>query len=138
MEGIDRVAGVVLEPIQGWGSTVYPDEYIPKIRKMCDRLGILLIVDEVLTCCSRTGKMFCVDHYILNKLEKMKDEHKIIGEVRGKGCLLGMELIKDQNTREPFIEAGQKVYQKAFSKGLAWIPAKQNLHMSPPLIMEEG
>ncbi|GAI03541.1 unnamed protein product [marine sediment metagenome] len=55
---------MVLEPIQGWGgSVVYPDDYLPKIRKMCDKLGILMIVDEVLTCCARTGKMFCVENY---------------------------------------------------------------------------
>ncbi|GAI42104.1 unnamed protein product, partial [marine sediment metagenome] len=64
MEGTGNVAGVVLEPIQGWkGSVVYPDGYIPKIRKMCNKLGILMIVDEVLTCCARTGKLWCVDHY---------------------------------------------------------------------------
>jgi 4-aminobutyrate aminotransferase/4-aminobutyrate aminotransferase/(S)-3-amino-2-methylpropionate transaminase len=211
MEGTDNVAGIVLEPIQGWnGSIVFPDGYIQKIRKLCDKLGILMIVDEVLTGCARTGKMYCFEHYdiipdvvtlgkglgngfpctafvikeeytdvlekisastsyggnpmaaaaglaslevieeedlvtksaklgdfILKQLTKMKENHKIIGEVRGKGCLLGMELVKDQNTKEPFIEAGNKVYQKAFSKGLAWIPAKQNLRMSPPLIMEE-
>ena len=67
----------------------------------------------------------------------MKDNHKIIGEVRGKGCLLGMEIVKDAGTKEPFPEAGAKVYQKAFEKGVAWIPAKHNLRMSPPLIMEE-
>jgi len=211
MEGTDNVAGIVLEPIQGWnGSIVFPDGYIQKIRKLCDKLGILMIVDEVLTGCARTGKMYCFEHYdiipdvvtlgkglgngfpctafvikeeytdvlekisastsyggnpmaaaaglaslevieeedlvtksaklgdfILKQLTKMKENHKIIGEVRGKGCLLGMELVKDQNIKEPFIEAGNKVYQKAFSKGLAWIPAKQNLRMSPPLIMEE-
>ena len=57
MEGTGNVAAVVMEPIQGWGgSVVYPDEYLLKIRKMCDKLGIFLIVDEVLTCCARTGK----------------------------------------------------------------------------------
>jgi 4-aminobutyrate aminotransferase/4-aminobutyrate aminotransferase/(S)-3-amino-2-methylpropionate transaminase len=73
----------------------------------------------------------------MKRLNKMRDGHKIIGEVRGKGCLLGMELVKDKETKEPFIEAGNKVYQKAFAKGVAWIPANQNLRMSPPLIMEE-
>jgi 4-aminobutyrate aminotransferase-like enzyme len=211
MEGTGSVAAIVLEPIQGWsGSIVYPDGYLAKIRKLCDKLGILLIVDEVLTCCARTGKMYCFEYdniipdvvtlgkglangfpctafaikeeysevlekisastsyggnpmaaaaglasleviedeaiveksaklgdFILKQLKKMQDNHKIIGEVRGKGCLLGMELVKDLKTKEPFIEAGNKVYQKAFAKGLAWIPSKNNLRMSPPLIMEE-
>ena len=82
-------------------------------------------------------KSAALGDFIMKRLNKMKDAHKIIGEVRGKGCLLGMELVKDQDTKEPFEEAGKKVYQKAFSKGVAWIPANQNLRMSPPLIMEE-
>ncbi len=61
----------------------------------------------------------------------------IIGDVRGLGCLLGIELVKDKQTREPFEEAGRLVYQKAFSKGLAWIPAGHILRMSPPLIIED-
>ena len=73
--------------------------------------------------------------FILGKLRKIKEEHKIVGQVRGKGCLLGMELVKDLNTHEPFVEAGIMVYQKAFKKGLAWVPAKQNLRIAPPLIM---
>lgn len=54
------------------------------------------------------------------------------------GCLLGVELVKDRSTREPFEEAGRLVYQKAFAKGLAWIPAGHILRMCPPLIMEEA
>ena len=67
----------------------------------------------------------------------MKEEHAIIGDVRCKGCLMGVELVKDRQTKEPFVEAGQMVYQKAFRKGLAWIPAGHILRMSPPLIMQE-
>ena len=48
-----------------------------------------------------------------------------------------MELVKDKATKEPFEEAGKLVYQKAFRKGLAWIPAGHILRMSPPLIMED-
>ena len=50
---------------------------------------------------------------------------------------MGVELVKDRGTKEPFVEAGEMVYQKAFRKGLAWIPAGHILRMSPPLIMEE-
>ncbi|MDR3552156.1 MAG: aminotransferase class III-fold pyridoxal phosphate-dependent enzyme, partial [Clostridia bacterium] len=73
----------------------------------------------------------------LRRMEKMKSEHKIIGDVRGKGCLLAMELVKDRETKEPFEEAGSLVYQKAFAKGLAWVPSHHILRISPPLIMED-
>ena len=70
--------------------------------------------------------------------ERMKDwsrKYRIVGDCRVKGCLMGVELVKDQATKEPFDEAGKRVYQKAFRKGLAWIPAGHILRMSPPIIM---
>jgi len=73
----------------------------------------------------------------LQRMVQMKQEHPIIGDVRAKGCLMGIELVKDKTTKEPFEEAGKRVYQKAFRKGLAWIPAGHILRMSPPIIMEE-
>lgn len=78
-----------------------------------------------------------VGNYFLNCMQKIKENHPIVGDVRGKGFLLGIELVKDRNTKEPFDEAGMLVYQKAFRKGLAWIPAGHILRMSPPLIMDE-
>ena len=58
------MAGIVLEPIQGWaGSVVPPDGWIQKIRALCDEYGILLMADEVLTCMGRTGKMFAMEHW---------------------------------------------------------------------------
>jgi 4-aminobutyrate aminotransferase-like enzyme len=71
------------------------------------------------------------------RLDQMKAAHPIIGDVRCKGCLMGVELVKDRTTKEPFVAAGQMVYKKAFAKGLAWIPAGHILRMSPPIIMEE-
>ncbi len=71
------------------------------------------------------------------RMAKIKDEHPIVGDVRAKGCLMGIELVKDRGTKEPFDEAGRLVYQKAFTKGLAWIPAGHILRMSPPVVMED-
>ncbi len=73
----------------------------------------------------------------LKRMLKMKAEHKIIGDVRAKGCLMGIELVKDRQTKEPFDLAGTMVYQKAFAMGLAWIPAGHILRMSPPVVMED-
>ena len=78
-----------------------------------------------------------LERFFIKRLERMKEEHRIVGDVRCKGCLMGVELVKDRGTKEPFVEAGEMVYQKAFRKGLAWIPAGHILRMSPPLIMEE-
>src|SRR3982750_3171497 len=58
----------------------------------------------------------------LKRMQRMLVEHKIVGDVRAKGCLMGIELVKDKRTKEPLKKAGEIVYQKAFAKGLAWIP----------------
>ena len=70
-------------------------------------------------------------------MDEMKQRHPIVGDVRAKGCLMGVELVKDKSTKEPFDKAGTLVYQKAFGKGLAWIPAGHILRMSPPIVMDE-
>ncbi len=58
------VAAVIVEPVVGTnGVLVPPPEYMPKLRAICDRHGVLLIDDEVMTGWGRTGKWFCVDHW---------------------------------------------------------------------------
>jgi 4-aminobutyrate aminotransferase-like enzyme len=74
---------------------------------------------------------------LLERMKEMETQYAIIGQSRGLGCLLGIELVKDKATKEPFEEAGRMVYQKAFAKGLAWIPAGHILRMSPPLVMDD-
>ena len=77
-----------------------------------------------------------LEAFFVKRLEKMKADHRIVGDVRCKGCLMGVELVKDRGTKEPFDEAGKLVYQAAFRKGLAWIPAGHILRMSPPIVMD--
>ena len=60
-----------------------------------------------------------------------------VGDIRQVGLIAGIELVKDKLTKEPFPEAGKLVYQKAFRKGLAWIPAGHILRMSPAVVMED-
>ncbi|MBI3948482.1 MAG: aspartate aminotransferase family protein [Armatimonadetes bacterium] len=74
--------------------------------------------------------------YFEKRMAALKEAHPIVGDVRGKGCLLGVELVKDRETKEPFPEAGKEVYQRAFRKGLAWVPAGHILRMSPPIVMD--
>lgn len=58
------VAAVIVEPVVGTnGVLVPPPEYMPKLRAICDRHGVLLIADEVMAGWGRTGRWFSVDHW---------------------------------------------------------------------------
>jgi taurine--2-oxoglutarate transaminase len=58
------VAAVLVEPIVGTnGVIVPPDEYMPKLRSICDAHGVLLIADEVMTGWGRTGEWFAMNHW---------------------------------------------------------------------------
>ncbi len=59
-----EVAAVIVEPIQGEGGYVLPqDGFLPGLRELCDRHGILLIVDEVQSGAGRTGAMWAIEHW---------------------------------------------------------------------------
>lgn len=59
----ERTAAIVLEPVQGEGGFLQaPEELLVGLRQLCDRHGILLVVDEVQTGFARTGKMFGIEH----------------------------------------------------------------------------
>jgi adenosylmethionine-8-amino-7-oxononanoate aminotransferase len=62
-EGPETVAAVIAEPVLGAsaGAAVPPPEYLPSLRKICDRYGVLLIDDEVMTGFGRTGRFFAIE-----------------------------------------------------------------------------
>jgi taurine--2-oxoglutarate transaminase len=63
LENPATVAAVVVEPVTGAaGGFPLPDGYLPRLRQLCDKYGILLIADEVITGFGRTGAWFGVDH----------------------------------------------------------------------------
>ena len=63
-EGPENVAALVLEGVTGTsGLIIPPDEYWPRMREICDRYGILLVDDEVMSGFGRTGKWFGIDHW---------------------------------------------------------------------------
>jgi taurine---2-oxoglutarate transaminase len=63
-EGPDRLAAIVMEGVTGSnGLIVPPDDYWPRVREICNKYGILLISDEVMSGWGRTGKWFAVDHW---------------------------------------------------------------------------
>jgi len=63
-EGADKIAAIIMEGVTGSnGLIVPPDDYWPRIRQICDKYGILLISDEVMSGWGRTGKWFAVDNW---------------------------------------------------------------------------
>jgi taurine--2-oxoglutarate transaminase len=64
LEGPQTIAAFILEPVTGTnGILVPPDGYLEGIRKLCDKYGILMIADEVMSAFGRTGAWFAVDHW---------------------------------------------------------------------------
>jgi putrescine aminotransferase len=62
--GADTVAAVVAEPVQGAGGVIVPPaDYFPLLRRVCDKYGLLLIADEVITGFGRTGRWFAMEHW---------------------------------------------------------------------------
>jgi len=202
----DEVAGVLVETIQGEGGYIVPpDGFYPALRKLCDKYGILMIVDEVQSGMGRTGKWWAIEHYgvepdmfttakgiasgmplgacvarrsvmdwgkgthgntyggnpiacaaalatidmieneylenatrmgqyTLDALEEIMPRHPSIGNVRGKGLMIGVEFVKDQQTKEAAKELTDRVVELAFERGLLLLScAKSVIRFAPPL-----
>jgi 4-aminobutyrate aminotransferase len=202
----DEVAGVLVETIQGEGGYIVPpDGFYPALRKLCDKHGILLIVDEVQSGMGRTGKWWAIEHfgvepdifttakgiasgmplgacvarrsvmdwqkgshgntyggnpiacaaalatidllqneymenaaktgkYILDCLEEIMHRHPSMGDVRGKGLMIGVEFVKNRKTKEPAAELAERLVGLAFERGLLLLScAKSVIRFAPPL-----
>ncbi|MEA3440266.1 MAG: acetyl ornithine aminotransferase family protein [Chloroflexota bacterium] len=200
------VAGIMVEPIQGEGGYIFPAEgFFPALRLLCDKYGILLIVDEVQSGMGRTGKMWAIEHfniqpdivcaakgiasgmplgamiaraelvtwpigahgntyggnpiacaaalatiellqdgliqnaremgeYFKDALEEIKVRHPSIGEVRGKGLMIGVDLVKDRETKEPASDLRDRVVEEAFKRGLILLGCGDStIRLIPPL-----
>jgi 4-aminobutyrate aminotransferase len=206
----EEVAAIVLEPIQGEGGyVVAPDNFMRELRAICDRHGILLVVDEVQCGMGRTGKWWAVEHsgvepdivciakgiasgmplgicmsragimnwapgshastfggnpvsiaaamvtldiieregmanaarvgaLMLQRVNGWKKSHPLVGDVRGRGLMIGIELVKDKATREPATALRNRVETLAFERGLMVLGCGETtLRLSPPLIVNE-
>jgi len=201
------VAAILLEPIQGEGGYIVPTpKFLPRLRELCDRHGILLIVDEVQSGMGRTGKWWAVEHwgvepdillsakgiasglplgammarksmmtwkpgqhgntfggspisvaaalatidviegegllyhaatmgkYIIHALREMQTRHPSIGDVRGKGLMVGIEFVSDRDTKEPARDLTESITQRAFQKGVLLLPCGlSTIRFSPAL-----
>jgi len=226
-ENKNTVAAFIVEPITGGtlGACTPPVEYFKIIREICDKYGLLLVLDEVVTGFGRTGKNFGIDHYevspdiiitakgassgyiplgsviinekifevfntkrtgfplgytysgqpltcavgeavlkyieandLIHRAEKMGkylfkrfkqlNDIPIVGDIRGKGLLLGIELVQSKDSKTPFSrnkKVAESIVKKAFQSGLIVLPGhgfEDNLTgdiimLAPPFIIKE-
>ena len=210
----EQVAAIVIEPIQGEGGfLVCPRDYMRGLREICDRHGIVLVVDEVQTGVARTGRFFAIEHYdveadlitvaksiaagmplsgVLGRAEIMDappdsaiggtyvgnpvaqaaalavldvveeeglceraaalgetirtrmtawhDRFEAIGDVRGVGAMLAVELVRDRETKEPAGDLATAVVDQAATRGLLLLKAgiySNAIRVLLPLVIED-
>jgi 4-aminobutyrate aminotransferase/(S)-3-amino-2-methylpropionate transaminase len=187
----ESVAAVIVEPVQGEGGFIVPPQgYFKKIKSICEKYGILFIMDEIQTGMGRTGKLYACEHFdvipdiiltgksiaaglplagvtgradimdtphigglggtfggnavsckaglaVLDLLqgemleqasqlgEKVRDRfldlqerYELIGDVRGLGPMIGMELVKNRQSKEPAADEVGELVKHCYEKGL--------------------
>src|ERR1700728_4383222 len=206
----EEVAAIFIEPIRGEGGyVVAPDNFMRELRAICNRHGILLVVDEVQCGAGRTGKWWAVEHSgvepdmvciakgiasgmplgicmtraeimdwvpgshastfggnpvsiaaalatmdiiereglknaatvgekMLERLRPWVAKHPHVGEVRGRGLMIGIEIVKDQKSRTPAGPMRDKIVDLAFERGLLILGCGETtIRLCPPLIVNE-
>jgi 4-aminobutyrate aminotransferase-like enzyme len=79
-----------------------------------------------------------VGQHLMNRLKELQEKHESIGDVRGKGLLIGVELVKDPSTKEPATEKAETIVEECLKSGLligAIGTYKQVLRITPPLTL---
>ena len=103
-------------------------------------LATLQVIEEenLLAKAEETGR------HIMDALVEMEGQHPSLGDVRGRGLMVGMEFVKDRESKERAVELRDHVIQYAFEHGLLLIPCGTNsIRITPPLnipdnLVEEG
>jgi 4-aminobutyrate aminotransferase len=76
---------------------------------------------------------------LLAGVRRLEQRYRTIGEVRGRGLMIGVEFVSDRATRAPAPEIPHELVQRAFRKGLLLLGAgKSTLRLAPPLVVDES
>ncbi len=79
-----------------------------------------------------------IGEYLFGKLKELQHRFELIGEVRGKGLMIGLELVKDRNRKVKAVEERNRIIQACFEKGLLILGCGENsIRLIPPLIITQ-
>jgi 4-aminobutyrate aminotransferase / (S)-3-amino-2-methylpropionate transaminase / 5-aminovalerate transaminase len=92
----------------------------------------IILKEDLVKNAERVGKV------MLARLEQMKEKHRVVGEVRGKGLLLGIELVQDRKSKAPVSkDVTRSLYQECLRRGLAAMVYAPTIRINPPLVIHE-
>jgi 4-aminobutyrate aminotransferase/(S)-3-amino-2-methylpropionate transaminase len=92
----------------------------------------ILLKEDLVRNAERVGKV------MLARLEALKEKHRCVGEVRGKGLMLGIELVRDRQTKEPLgKDVTRALYQECLRRGLVAMTYAPSIRINPPLVIRE-
>jgi 4-aminobutyrate aminotransferase len=79
-----------------------------------------------------------VGNYLMKQLHVMQERHRLIGDIRGYGLMIGVEFVRDRHTKEKASEETEELVQTAFRKGLLLLGCGENIiRLAPPLIVDK-
>jgi 4-aminobutyrate aminotransferase len=80
-----------------------------------------------------------VGEHLMNGIRALQEKHAIIGDVRGKGLMIGIELVRDRTTKERAVEERNALVQAAFHRGVLVLGAGKNaVRLAPPLVLTKA
>jgi 4-aminobutyrate aminotransferase len=130
--GMPIGAFVAKESVMTWGAGSHGSTFGGNPVSVAAALATLDIVEQSLPHIQRMGDR------MLGHARRLMDKYAVIGDVRGRGLMLGIEFVKDRATKEPYPEIIDRITEKAFARGLLLLGCgKSAFRLAPPLVLDE-
>jgi 4-aminobutyrate aminotransferase len=131
--GMPLSAVIAKADVMDWGPGAHASTFGGNPVAVAASLATVgLLERELIANAARVGE------FIFRQTAGWRDRHKIVGDVRGKGLMIGIEFVRDQKTKERAPELRSRVIRAAFQKGLLVLGAGENtLRIAPPLVVDE-
>ena len=131
--GLPLGVAVARADVMYWGRGAHASTFGGNPVACAAALETIRLLEE--KCVANAARM---GEYLLGRLADWPGRHPSVGQVRGRGLMIGIELVKSQHTREPNPEARDRVIEQAFQKGLLVLGCGQStVRLMPPLIIEK-